>query len=69
MEVDPLDVEMKFHMENQHEYINTIEAFDEWATWRDELTNERLKNQLFIILNYVVTFGMPMHFCIWFSVH
>ncbi|KAK6779922.1 hypothetical protein RDI58_022106 [Solanum bulbocastanum] len=39
MEVDPLDVEMEFHMENQHEHenINTIKASDEWTTWRDEL--------------------------------
>ncbi|KAH0720279.1 hypothetical protein KY284_005309 [Solanum tuberosum] len=51
MEADPLDVEMEFHMENQHEHdnINTIEASDEWTTWRDELAqsmwNERLGNQ------------------------
>ncbi|XP_015087738.1 protein ALP1-like isoform X1 [Solanum pennellii] len=39
MEADPLDVEMDFHMENQHEHenINTIETSDEWTTWRDEL--------------------------------
>lgn len=32
MEADPIDVEMEFHMENQHEHenINTIEASDEW---------------------------------------
>ena len=53
MEVDPLDVEMDFHMENQHEHenINTIETSDEWTTWRDELAqsmwNERLGNQSF----------------------
>ncbi|KAK4729588.1 hypothetical protein R3W88_022576 [Solanum pinnatisectum] len=51
MEADPLDVEMEFHMENQHEHenINTIEVSDEWTTWRDELAqsmwNERLGNQ------------------------
>ena len=35
MEVDPLDVEMDFHMENQHEHenINTIETSDEWTTF------------------------------------
>ncbi|KAK6781957.1 hypothetical protein RDI58_019753 [Solanum bulbocastanum] len=50
MEPDPLDVEMEFHMENQldHESINSIEASDEWTTWRDELAqsmwNERLGN-------------------------
>ncbi|KAH0783038.1 hypothetical protein KY290_002636 [Solanum tuberosum] len=39
MKVNLLDVEMEFHMENQHEHdnINTIEASDEWTTWRDEL--------------------------------
>ena len=39
MEADPLDMEMDFHMENQHEHenINAIETFDEWTTWRDEL--------------------------------
>ncbi|KAH0725670.1 hypothetical protein KY284_001535 [Solanum tuberosum] len=39
MEVDPLDVEMKVQMENQHEHenINTIETSDEWTTWTDEL--------------------------------
>jgi len=51
IEADPLDVEMEFHMENQHEHenINTIETSDEWTTWRDELAqsmwNERLGNQ------------------------
>ncbi|KAG5632937.1 hypothetical protein H5410_004654 [Solanum commersonii] len=51
MEVDPLDVEMKVQMENQHEYenINTIEASDDWTTWTDELAqpmwNKRLGNQ------------------------
>ncbi|KAG5574139.1 hypothetical protein H5410_063905 [Solanum commersonii] len=46
MEADPLDVEMEFHMENQHEHdnINTIEASDEWTTWRDEHGKELCNN-------------------------
>ncbi|KAH0693488.1 hypothetical protein KY285_020585 [Solanum tuberosum] len=50
MEADPLDVEMEFHMENQHEYdnINTIEASDE-TTWRDELAQSILKWQVLLL--------------------